>query len=58
MYRKFQYKVHAYIPYKQVHITLKLYVQIGFGVHNPEYLETTGPEDTVYKLSVVLPHKE
>lgn len=45
-------------PYKQVHITLKLYVQIGFGVHNPEYLETTGPEDTVYKLSVVLPHKE
>lgn len=45
--------MYTYIPYKQAHIKLKVYVQIGFGVHNPEYLETTSPEDTVYKLWMV-----
>lgn len=38
-----------YVIYTLVHAELKIHVQICFVVHNPEHLETTGPEYTAYK---------
>lgn len=41
--------MYMYVIYTLIHAELKIHVQICFAVHNPEHLETTGPEYTAYK---------